>query len=490
MPGPVAETDRVEQLTSPVAAARTAHGRERQRELDVLDGAERADQTEVLEHEPHGRPPVAGQHVATQVRELDVTDTHRAVLRPLEAAENRQECRLAAARTTGDRDELARGDGALEPVEDDERTTFGAVLMREPTDHDRNSTDGFRIGRKACSRRGAISRTVVAVSLDPKRHCHRTLSQLWILRSGGGYITTMTSQGLCSARFEAVRDEFERNFAERGEVGAAVCITIDGETVVDLWGGVADPRPGAAWDRDTIGVVWSCTKGATALCAHVLVSRGEIDLDARVATYWPEFAENGKDAITVRMLLAHQAGLAGFREPIPDAGYLDWDLIVGRLAEMEPLWEPGARHGYHALTFGHLVGEVVRRVTGTSIGSFFRAEIGDPLGIDLWIGLPEEHEPRVAPTIPADLPGPTDPIPSFYRVALADPRSVPATVVMNSGHALAPGFIDTREAHAAELPGFGGVANARALARGCTACSPSVAKSTACTSSTRRRSQR
>jgi CubicO group peptidase (beta-lactamase class C family) len=275
----------------------------------------------------------------------------------------------------------------------------------------------------------------------------------------------MASHGLCTARFEPVRDEFDRNFAERGEVGASVCITIDGETVVDLWGGVADPATGRAWEHDTIGVVWSCTKGAAALCAHVLVSRGDLDLDAPVATYWPEFAKNGKDAITVRMLLAHQAGLVGFREPIPDAGYLDWDLIVGRLAEMEPLWEPGARHGYHALTFGHLVGELVRRVTGQSIGSFFRGEIGDPLGVDLWIGLPEEYEPRVAPTIPADLPGPNDPIPSFYRIALTDPSSIPATVVMHSGLALAPGFIDTRAAHAAELPAFGGVGNARALAR-------------------------
>jgi CubicO group peptidase (beta-lactamase class C family) len=262
-----------------------------------------------------------------------------------------------------------------------------------------------------------------------------------------------------------IRDEFERNFAERGEVGASVCVTIEGETVVDLWGGMADPLNERAWDRDTIGVVWSCTKGATALCAHVLASRGELDLDAPVARYWPEFAQNGKATITVAMLLAHQAGLVGFREPIPDAGYLDWELIVDRLAQQEPLWEPGARHGYHALTFGHLVGEVVRRVTGISLGSFFRAEIADPFDLDFWIGLPEEHEARVAPTIPADLPGPDDVIPSFYRIALTDPSSIPATVIMNSGLALFPGFIDTREAHAAELPAFGGLANARALAR-------------------------
>jgi len=274
----------------------------------------------------------------------------------------------------------------------------------------------------------------------------------------------MSTNGECDARFDAVREEFERNFAERGDVGAAVCVTLDGETVVDLWGGTADPATGRAWERDTIGVVWSCTKGATALCAHMLVTRGQLDLDAPVASYWPEFAQNGKDAITVRMALAHQAGLAAFSEPIPDDGYCDWGLIVDRLAQQAPLWAPGTRNGYHALTFGHLVGEVVRRVSGRSLGTFFREEVAEPLGLDIWIGLPEEHEARVAPTIPAAFPEPGDAIPSFYRVAMTDPTSVGALVLMNSGLVFAPGWIDTRAAHAAEMPAFGGIANARALA--------------------------
>jgi CubicO group peptidase (beta-lactamase class C family) len=274
----------------------------------------------------------------------------------------------------------------------------------------------------------------------------------------------MTIEGTCDDRFIGVRSAFERNFAERGEVGASVCVTLDGETVVDLWGGVADPVTGRVWDRDTIGVVWSCTKGATALCAHMLVSRGALSLDAPVCAYWPEFAKSGKDAITVRMLLAHQAGLAALREPIPDAGYCDWELITTRLADQEPLWEPGTRNGYHALTYGHLVGEIVRRVTGRSIGAFFRAEVAEPLGLDFWIGLPESEETRVAPTIPAEMPGPDDVIPSFYRAALGDPSSIAGMVLFYSGLALAPGWIDTRPAHAAELPAFGGIANARALA--------------------------
>ena len=269
---------------------------------------------------------------------------------------------------------------------------------------------------------------------------------------------------MCDPGFEAVRDAFERNFAERGEVGASVCVTLDGETVIDLWGGSADPATGRAWERDTIGVVWSCTKGATALCAHILVTRGALELDAPVASYWPEFAKNGKGTITVRMALAHQAGLAAFSEPIPENGYCDWDLIVNRLAEQAPLWAPGTRHGYHALTYGHLVGELVRRISGRSLGTFFREEVAEPLGLDLWIGLPEVHEPRVAPTIPSPPPGPGDIIPTFYRVAMTDPDSVGALVLMNSGLVFAPGWIDTRDAHAAELPAFGGIGNARALA--------------------------
>jgi CubicO group peptidase (beta-lactamase class C family) len=272
-----------------------------------------------------------------------------------------------------------------------------------------------------------------------------------------------TIGGTCDERFAGVRAEFERNFAERDEVGASVCVTLGGETVVDLWGGIADAATGRAWECDTIGVVWSCTKGATALCAHVLVSRGELSLDAPVAHSWPEFAKQGKDAITVRMLLAHQAGLAAFREPIPDDGYCDWEFVVDRLAGQEPLWQPGARHGYHALTFGHLVGEVVRRVSGQSLGAFFRSEVAQPLGLDFWIGLPEEHEARVAPTIAAT-PGPGVALPSFYQVALTDPASVPGMVLLHSGSLLLPGFIDQRAAHTAEIPSANGVTNARGLA--------------------------
>src|SRR5258706_1111540 len=206
-------------------------------------------------------------------------------------------------------------------------------------------------------------------------------------------VNTGEIAGFCDPRFERVAGEFARNFAERGEVGASVCVTLDGETVVDLWGGIADPASGRLWDRDTIGVIWSCTKGATALCAHVLVARGELDLDAPIASYWPEFAKNGKGAITMRMALAHQAGLAAFSEPIPENGYCDWDLIVNRLAEQAPLWAPGTRHGNHALTYCHPAGQLVRRVSGRSLGTFFRQEVAQPPRLDLWIALPATPDP-------------------------------------------------------------------------------------------------
>jgi CubicO group peptidase (beta-lactamase class C family) len=274
----------------------------------------------------------------------------------------------------------------------------------------------------------------------------------------------MTVQGSCDSAFAGVQEAFEQNFTARGEVGAAVCVTVDGETVADLWGGDADPATGRPWERDTLGPVWSCTKGATALCAHMLVSRGQLDLDARVTDYWPEFGKNGKGDVTVRMLLSHQAGLAAIREPVPEGGLCDWDLIVGMLAEQEPLWEPGTRHGYHGLTFGHLVGEVVRRITGVSLGTFFRREVAEPLGLDFWIGLPAELDDRVVANINADPPASPDDLPRMMQVAMTDPTSVPGLQLLNNGGFMVPGAIDTRAVRAAEIPAVNGIANARALA--------------------------
>lgn len=273
----------------------------------------------------------------------------------------------------------------------------------------------------------------------------------------------MNIDGACDERFRAVRDEFERNFAERGEVGASVCVIIEGRTVVDLWGGVADRHRERPWEKDTIGCVWSCTKGATTLCAHMLVSRGLLELDRTVESYWPEFAQAGKDRISVRMLLNHQAGLPAIRQPLVAGGLYDWHYMIGVLAAESPFWEPATRQGYHATTFGHLVGEVVRRVSGQSIDAFFRDEVAGPLGLDFHIGLPEEHIPRVAPTIRADPPPPGEPRSRFLTVMSNDPQSIQALTVKNTGRRGA-GDHDSREAHRAVLPSQGGITNARGLA--------------------------
>jgi CubicO group peptidase (beta-lactamase class C family) len=270
-------------------------------------------------------------------------------------------------------------------------------------------------------------------------------------------------QGNCDTRFASVRDEFAHNFAERGEVGASVCVMLEGRTVVDLWGGIAERHTGRPWERDTIGLVWSSTKGATALCAHILISRGLLDLDRTVASYWPEFGQAGKERITVRMLLDHQAGLPAIRQPLAPGGLYDWDYMSGILAAETPFWEPGTRQGYHATTFGHLVGELVRRVDGRSFDQFFREELVEPLGLDFHLGLSEEEEPRVAPTIRADPPPPNEPRSRFLERMANDPASIQALTVKNTGRRTA-GDQDSREAHQAVLPSQGGITNARGLA--------------------------
>jgi CubicO group peptidase (beta-lactamase class C family) len=275
----------------------------------------------------------------------------------------------------------------------------------------------------------------------------------------------MAIEGTCDTRFASVREQFERNFAERGEIGASVCVTVDGETVADLYGGTADPATGRAWDARTIGNVWSATKGATALCTHILAARGQLDGNAPVTDYWPEFGKNGKEAVLVRHLLSHQAGVPAVRDPLPAGCFYDWQLMVDALAAEQPFWRPGTRAGYHALTFGFLVGEVVRRISGRSLGRFFADEVAGPLGLEFWLGLPAEHEPRVAPTIPADPPAPGDPVPSLYVAALSDPASVQGLMLVNSGgYMMVPGESDSRAAHAAEMGAVGGITNARGLA--------------------------
>jgi CubicO group peptidase (beta-lactamase class C family) len=272
----------------------------------------------------------------------------------------------------------------------------------------------------------------------------------------------MAVMGECRSDFAGVLEEFERNFRDRGEVGASVCVKVDGATVVDLWGGLARRDPEQPWERDTLGVVWSCTKGAVALCVHLLVSRGVLDLDAPVAHYWPEFGQAGKEEITLRLVLSHQAGLPALRAPLPPGSLYDWETITNALAAEAPFWTPGTRQGYHGATFGHLLGEVVRRAAGTDLGTFFRTEVAGPLGLDFHLGLPEKDEGRVAPTLRAD-PVPRGETPWRFLTRMnEDPNSVQALMMRNAGRR--PGDQDSREAHAAVLPSQGGITHARGLA--------------------------
>ncbi|MBS0518178.1 MAG: beta-lactamase family protein [Proteobacteria bacterium] len=272
----------------------------------------------------------------------------------------------------------------------------------------------------------------------------------------------MTVEGTCKKGYERVAEAFQKNFADHGEVGASVCVKVGGQTVVDLWGGVANARTGAAWTKDTVSTVFSCTKGATALCAHVLASRGKLDIDAPVTELWPEFGRHGKEAVTTRMMLDHSSAVPALREKVKDDGPYDWTYMTERLAAEEPFWKPGTRNGYHGFTFGWTVGEMVRRASGKSLGAFFRDEIARPLGIDFWIGLPEEIEPRVAPILAYSLK-PEQAKTPFLRDLATDRSSIPWLFFMNVG-AWRAGGANSRAGHAAEIGAANGITNARGLA--------------------------
>lgn len=268
----------------------------------------------------------------------------------------------------------------------------------------------------------------------------------------------LSVSGFCDERFAAVQTEFERNFVDRGEVGASVHVLLDGEPVIDLWGGTTD-RDGTLWTDETVTTVFSCTKGATALCAHLLIDRGELDLDALVADYWPEFATNGKELVTVAMMLNHSAGVPALRERLADGTCCDWDAMAGAIAAEEPWWEPGTRNGYHMFTFGWTAGELVRRVSGRSLGTFFAEEIAGPLGADFWIGLPDDKRDRVAKVLQPrpDRDGMTE----FTKAAVDNAGSLQRMALMNTG-----GFgPNDPEVQKAEIGGAGGISNAKGLAR-------------------------
>jgi CubicO group peptidase (beta-lactamase class C family) len=239
------------------------------------------------------------------------------------------------------------------------------------------------------------------------------------------------------------------------DLGASVAVTIEGEAVVDAWGGWCDPDRTVAWEADTITNVWSTTKTMTSLCALVLVDRGQLDVDAPVATYWPEFAANGKDSVLVRHLMSHTSGVAAWAQPVTVEDVYDWDRSTSMLAAQEPWWEPGTMSGYHALNQGHLVGEVVRRISGRQLGQFFAEEIAGPLGADFHIGLPVEHDSRVSNVVP--------PPPLEIDFSTVDLDSVAVKAL--TGPAMDASMSWTEPWRRADIGAANGHGNARSVAR-------------------------
>ena len=261
----------------------------------------------------------------------------------------------------------------------------------------------------------------------------------------------MEIHGTCKPEFSGVKAAFEENFEKRGDVGASVAVSLEGELVVDLWAGHRDREHCLPWERDSIVNVYSTTKTMAALTVLLLADRGELDLYAPVKTYWPEFAQNGKDGVEVRHFLSHSAGLSGMDEPMSEEDVYDWEKMTAALARQAPWWKPGARSGYHALTQGHLLGEVVRRITGQTLGNFFRQELAEPLGADFHIGIGAEHDHRIGQLIP----------PKAAPAGQAAPDSIAARTFANpSVHAKASA---TRAWRAAEIPAANGHGNARSV---------------------------
>ena len=263
--------------------------------------------------------------------------------------------------------------------------------------------------------------------------------------------------GFCDPAFAPVGEAFARGFEERGELGAAVAVHLNGSLVVDLWAGLANPVAGDPWQEDTIAHVYSVTKPVVATCALLLAERGELDLDAAVADYWPEYAQAGKERTLVRHLLAHQAGLVILREPQPAEALLDWERLTALLAAEPPLWEPGTKHGEIAGFYGHLVGEVVRRVDGRSLGRFLAEEIATKWALDLHVGLRPAEQARAARLV--------DEAGAWRRSIGEDPRRWLEASLANPPGMLDVDVVNSAAYRAAEVPAVNGHGTARAVAR-------------------------
>lgn len=282
--------------------------------------------------------------------------------------------------------------------------------------------------------------------------------------------------GTVAPGFEPFEEVFRENFEQRGEIGASACAVLDGRVVVDLWGGFADREAGRAWEADTLGIVFSATKGLTALALLMLGDRGKLDWDAPVSTWWPEFARDGKDGISVRLLLNHRSGLCAIDEPLTLDDFAHPDRVARALEVQRPLWAPGSAQGYGAVSMGAYSGELFRRVEGRSLGRFLADEVAGPLGADVYLGLPEPENARCARLYPGSLLGRMVELgPEMLRGRTVDGRIMRAFLRRSSAtrRALANprpksggiGAFDTPRVRALELPWANAMASARGLAR-------------------------
>ena len=269
-------------------------------------------------------------------------------------------------------------------------------------------------------------------------------------------------EGRCEPEFYPVRDAFHRHFQERKEIGASVAIYVEGEKVVDLWAGVVDKK-GTPWEQDTISNVFSATKGISAVCVHRLVDQGLLELSRPIADYWPEFAENGKGNITLRDVLSHQAGVAAVKEILPGGVLYNPKAMAAAIAREAPWWKPGSKHGYHALTMGWILGELVYRVTGKSLGAYLQEEIAEPFGLDMFVGLPDQHDERSAAVIRKGLYGLDFNMVRFILEIGLRRQSVTAKAFTNPRTLM--GSTNSSAWKKSEIPAANGQTNGRSLAK-------------------------
>jgi len=273
------------------------------------------------------------------------------------------------------------------------------------------------------------------------------------------YNSSVQISGYCHEDFQEVAEIFAQNFDQYNEIGSSLCVVVDGETAVDIWGGYTNEQRTDEWNNETLSVAFSSTKAALALCAHILIEREELKTEDKVVKYWPEYGKKGKVETTVGMILNHTAGLPAFATTVEQGGFFDWEYIIGLLENEEPFWIPGRKTGYHMMTTGWLIGELIKRVTGKSLGEFFNDEVSKPYNLEYWIGLPDSEVDRVAKVTPFKS-SPSDKPSEFAEAFRSKPNSMQRLSLTNTG-----GYdYNSVDTYKAEIGGVGGITNARSLA--------------------------